>query len=240
MFDFTLTPQMVLFLPVLWLTVIGHEIGHAYAAFRAGDDTASLQGRLSLNPMNHIDPIGTVLIPIIMMLSPIRLPLIGWAKPVPVNPARFKSRKWDLIVSLAGVSVNLAFLVLAMIAIKIFLILGFGEDLAPREDGSYTFPMLILTVLSGFVIINMVLLLFNLIPIPPLDGSHVLLYFIKSRDSIAFKAFQFLERFGFILLILLLWVGALQILFGPVMITVIIGLSFVFQVPPEVILFFYL
>jgi Zn-dependent protease len=231
--NFQITPEMILFLPALWLAVICHEIGHAYAAFKAGDDTASLQGRLSLNPLAHIDPIGTVLIPIVMMLSPIRLPLIGWAKPVPVNPMRFKSRIWNIYVSLAGVAVNFALCVTAMLLIKILLLSGL-LDRVPTSDGGFTIPELILLLLRAFVMINVILFMFNLIPIPPLDGSHVVLYFIRTRDSVAFKLFQFMERFGFMILILLIWTGVVGLIFGPFLNTTIGILCFLFGVPRHI------
>ena len=101
-----MTADQILLIPVLLLGLVLHEIGHAYAAYLAGDDTARLQGRISLNPFVHIDPIGTVLIPIVAIWT--GFPFIGWAKPVPINPRFFKKPYWNLIVSLAGVSINLS------------------------------------------------------------------------------------------------------------------------------------
>ncbi len=158
----------ILQLPVLFFSVIFHEFAHGYAAYRRGDDTAYLSGRLSLNPIPHIDPVGTVLLPVACALM--HLPTIGWAKPVPVNPYRMHSPRADMaMVALSGPLSNIF---LAMVAALIFKLLTFGFLGA---DLSYT-----LMKMAGFaVIINLALAMFNLIPVYPLDGSQVALGLLK-------------------------------------------------------------
>jgi len=207
-------PENILIFPVLLFSIICHEAGHAYAAYRGGDDTARLQGRMSLNPMAHIDPIGTLLIPILQLLWGI--PLIGWAKPVPVNPLRLRSARWGIVVSLAGVAANLCLAVSAVVVLRVlFWVRPTSFWLAEGAEGELTLGLVVFRILLYFVIINLLLLLFNLLPIPPLDGSHVLLYFIRTRDSVAFRVFEFLERFGFIILLLLVFTGRIRYVLGP-------------------------
>ncbi|MBN1868828.1 site-2 protease family protein [Candidatus Sumerlaeota bacterium] len=223
-----ITPYELLALPVLLFSIICHEVGHAYAAYRGGDDTARLQGRLSFNPLVHIDPIGTVLVPLILILSPVRLPLVGWAKPVPINTSRLRSAKWNLIVSVAGVAMNWALILGACIVMRILLWFDFVPTRSPG-GGQMTTSLVVFVILQHFILINLLLMIFNLIPIPPLDGSHVLFHFIRTRDSIAFQAFQFLERYGFLILLLLLWMGVLGRILWPILSLFIAALGFIFQ-----------
>jgi Zn-dependent protease len=169
--------QVAHFLVALYLSISVHEAAHAWMANRCGDDTARLMGRMTLNPIVHIDPIGTVLMPALMVLSS-GIPLIGWAKPVPVNPLRFHNmRRGEILVSLAGPVSNFtlaaAAVVVCWIVVAVLLAVGPG---AARVAAAF------LTFLRRLVILNLVLGVFNLIPIPPLDGSHVLGVFI-SREA---------------------------------------------------------
>jgi Zn-dependent protease len=233
---FSISPQDILFLPVLWFSLICHEVGHAYAAWRGGDDTARLMGRITLDPRAHLDPIGTILIPIIMILSPVGLPLIGWAKPVPINPGRFRSRKWDLIVSLSGVTLNLVLALLAIFLLKLFFVFGLDSRLSPGLSEFNLFDILFI-VFKSFMLVNLILMLFNLLPIPPLDGSHVVLYFIKTRDSFLFKAFEFLERYSFLVLILFVWSGLFQYVLIPFFWIFALFMAFVVRLPLDQIFF---
>mgnify|MGYP006285959361 CR=1 FL=1 len=168
---------------ILILSVIIHEIAHGAAAFHLGDPTAKMMGRLSLNPIKHLDPVGSIIVPLFLIIiqSPI---LIGWAKPVPVNPANFKDQKYgNAKVSLAGPGVNIG------IAILFGLLLRF--------TGGFGNPGLQL-MFSYIVLINLILAIFNLIPIPPLDGSHILFTFLPdSMNSLKVT----LQRYGFFILI---------------------------------------
>lgn len=176
---------------VLGTAVILHECAHGWVALKFGDPTAKLLGRLTLNPFKHIDPIGTVLVPIITKLT-LGFPF-GWAKPVPVNFANLNNPKRDMIfVALAGPAVNI---VLALVA-SVFL------SFAPK-------------IFSLAVVINLMLATFNMMPIPPLDGSRVVAGLLPT--SLARK-YLYLEPFGFIIVIVLLQSGALDFLGGFVMV----------------------
>jgi len=227
---FSVLAQGILTLPVLWFSLICHEVAHAYAAYRGGDDTARLMGRISFDPRAHLDPVGTILIPIIMILSPVGLPLIGWAKPVPINPNRFKSGKWKIIVALAGVTVNLALVLVAIVLIKLFLVFGLDSHMSPQMKDFNAFDT-VFFVLKRFMLLNLVLMLFNLLPIPPLDGSHVLLYFIRTRDSVAFRVFEFLERYSFIVLILFVYSGIFQYVLAPFFYVFALFMEYVMRIP---------
>jgi Zn-dependent protease len=165
-----------------------HEFGHAWTAERCGDDTARLQGRCSLNPIVHIDPIGTVLLPLMMIfLSPgISRFMIGWAKPVPVNPYNLRNpRLDDILVSMAGPAMNLILAVALMALARVGLIGHWAQ---------FTGLCVQMAALS------LLLCFFNLIPIPPLDGSHVL----RNLTGMSYETYYRFARFGFIAVIIVL------------------------------------
>jgi len=165
-----------------------HEFGHAWMAAKCGDDTAKDQGRCSLNPLVHIDPIGTVVMPLLMIfLSPgIGRFLVGWAKPVPVNPANLRNpRMDDILISLAGPWMNLLLAV---------LLLGLARG--ALQAGSETSFVL----LAQTARLSLMLCFFNLIPIPPLDGSHVL----RNLIGMSYETYYQLARYGFIAVIIVI------------------------------------
>ncbi len=169
---------------VLIISITVHEFAHAKAAYLAGDDTAKQKGRLSLNPLDHLDPMGTIF----MVMSSLAGFGIGWAKPVPVNPARFKHPRWDeLRVAMWGPLSNL---LLALVMGQ--LLRMFGPRLGPNDE----------YMLGLFVIINIALALFNLIPIAPLDGSHIFAALLPPEA--AYKYQMFMARYGFTILIALI------------------------------------
>ena len=180
-------------LPVMLLTLTLHEWGHAFAAHKCGDDTAKNLGRMTLNPLKHIDPIGFLMILLVGF---------GWAKPVPVNPRNYRNyKKGEAIVSLAGVTMNLLLAIVFSVAYVIFYHLYFrmflyGESYSWLENG------LLLTVVEYGVSLNIVLMLFNLLPVYPLDGYHVFELLFAKR--LPFKVFLFLRRYGQFILIGLL------------------------------------
>ncbi len=229
-----ISPITIICLPVVLFAIICHEIGHAYIAYRGGDDTARLQGRISFNPIVHMDPIGTIVVPLLLVIS--GLPPFGWAKPVPVNPANLRSKQWNLAVSLAGVTINLALAVIAAILYKIFLLFGLDARRSPGFQDLNAYDITIIT-LNVTIFINLLLMTFNLIPIPPLDVSHVFLHFITMRDSLMFKVYQFLEQFGFMLLLLLIISGALGYILWPVINIFKIVLSFLLGIPNGMFIF---
>ncbi|WP_045222587.1 site-2 protease family protein [Desulfonatronum thioautotrophicum] len=186
----------------LLMAITCHEAAHGYAAWRLGDPTAKLAGRLTFNPIRHVDPVGTVIFPLILVLvkSPF---LFGWAKPVPVNPRYFHDPvRGMMLVSLAGPGTNfvlaLGFAALFHALIALAVMLG-GTGLQVIEP-------LVLMAQYG-VIINLILGIFNLLPIPPLDGAKILAAFLPTRGVQMIYSF---ERYGFIVIILLLMTGVLQ------------------------------
>jgi Zn-dependent protease len=186
------------FLIVFYFSISFHECAHAWAAYRNGDDTARLMGRMTLNPIPHIDPIGTVLLPLLMLLSSFRL--IGWAKPVPVNPLHFRNyRRGELETSLAGPLSNL------MLAIGAALLLRALLRVAPGWEVPIGF-------LATAVFLNTALFVFNLIPIHPLDGSHILRNFLSREAMETYD--RFVTPYGWIILLVLLYSGVLRIVFG--------------------------
>lgn len=175
----------VMALPLL-LGVTLHEAGHAYAAYYLGDDTAAKAGRLSLNPLVHIDPVGTLLMPgfLLLMGAPF---LFGYAKPVPVNVGRLRNpRRDDIIVSLAGPAGNIIVALVGAIALKVSTSMGFTAEDWIVQTSYYT------------VMFNCLLAVFNLLPIPPLDGGRVLQAILPYSQA---QALGQVERFGFFIVI---------------------------------------
>ncbi len=187
------------------LGIILHEVAHGYVAFKRGDPTAKMMGRLTLNPLPHIDPTGLL---VFVLTSLSGAFVFGWAKPVPVDPRYFKNPQKDMMwVSLAGPLTNLILAFIFAFALRgLVEILPFAQW---KENASYVFFLL---MLQTGVIINCGLCWLNLLPIPPLDGSKVLAYFLPS--NLAWKYMQ-AGRYGFVILIVLLATGVLGYILGP-------------------------
>lgn len=199
----------ILLVVVLIFSVVVHEVAHAWQARREGDRTAEELGRITLNPLPHLDPIGSVLVPLVLHFSGSSF-LFGWAKPVPVNPANYRSYVWgDVRVSLAGIVSNLALAALATVAAVVLLRMEAGLGTL----GGVT-DALSRMALYG-VMINLVLATFNLIPIPPLDGSHVLYHALPRRLAIPYRQ---AGRYGLLVLMGLMFLapGAFRLLMWPV------------------------
>ena len=185
--------QAILYLIAFILCVSVHEYGHAWMANRLGDPTPRLQGRLTLSPLHHIDPIGTLLIPFISAISPGALPLMAWGRPVQTNPLAYtrtlKVNTGRMLVSIAGPSMNLLMALVASIVIVILARVG----VSPRLQSA---------LFNYIVGLNLILMCFNLLPIPPLDGGAVLAWVLpRSLQGVI----DFLQRYGaFILLLLVL------------------------------------
>ena len=167
-----------------------HEFSHALAAYRLGDSTARLQGRLTLNPIAHFDPLGGILLAVTFLSGAFGF---GWAKPTPVNPMNLQGGRWgEAIVAAAGPLSNL--ILAGAAALPLRYIIG-SETLVDQV------PVLLLEILYTFIVINVVLMIFNLFPIPPLDGSKVLFAFLPPRTVWQWR--PILEQYGFILLLLI-------------------------------------
>jgi Zn-dependent protease len=192
--------DVLLFVPVLLFSVIAHEYAHGYAALKQGDTTALSLGRLTWNPVKHIDPFMTVLLPAILFYTTKGAVVLGGAKPVPVDPRNYRNyKRGDIIVSLAGVATNL---LIAIASVILFVVIGLiGRSAAPAEPTLAILQAMMFNALR----LNLVLVAFNLIPIPPLDGSHVLKHLLP--PSLAVR-YQQVGRYGIVILILLLGFGS--------------------------------
>jgi len=189
----------ILIAPVLLFSMVAHEYAHGYAALRNGDPTAYQLGRLTWNPIKHIDPFMTILLPIMTFLGSGGHMLFGGAKPVPVNPRNYRNfKKGDIIVSLAGVMTNV---IIAILCVPLIMLVYFLGIAVPAAAGGAA--VLQLMLVYG-ILINLLLAAFNLIPIPPLDGSHVMKYILPPAWSLAY---QQLSRYGIIILLILLTIG---------------------------------
>ena len=182
----------LLFLPVLLFSVVLHEYAHAWQARREGDNTAYMLGRITLNPIPHIDLFGSILFPAVLIMSNAPF-LFGWAKPVPVDPRNYRDYKGgDIRVSLAGIVSNL---LLAFACTLLVGVLIHAQRLLPSMSPSL--GVLQRMALMGLQI-NLVLAFFNLIPIPPLDGSHVLYHLLPPRLGVPYRQ---LSRYGMLILL---------------------------------------
>lgn len=187
---------------ILIFSLIIHELGHGFMAYLCGDKTAKIYGRLSLNPLKHLDPVGT-LFPILMILTGSSF-VVGWAKPIPVNYGRIKNgRLGEFLIAIAGVSTNFILMIVGAIIFKII---------------RYSSSELLIQSISYLITINMVLGVFNLLPIPPLDGSRVIGSFLSLKDRE--KIFSY-DRSGIVLVILLAYFGLLSKILIPIYDTVI-------------------
>jgi len=194
--EFTTPPiiQSIFFFAILIFSVVIHEVSHGYAALMLGDRTAQYAGRLTLNPLPHIDLFGSVILPLLLVFlqSPL---LVGWAKPVPYNPYALRNQKWGpAVVGAAGPLANI------LLAVIFGIMVRFVPALANGFSG--LFIMNFMTIASTIALLNLVLAFFNLVPIPPLDGSKVL-FSILPYQWVGLQSF--LEQYGFFLLLIFLF-----------------------------------
>lgn len=189
--------SLLVSLVIFFGAVIIHEYCHGWVAYKLGDPTAKYAGRLTLNPIEHIDPFGTVLLPLMLVI--LRSPVIfGWAKPVPVNFWNLHNPRRDMIwVGLAGPTANV------ILAVIFSLLLKFPA------------PEIIREFLSSAIIINLVLAVFNLMPIPPLDGSRVISGILPYRLALAYNEW---ERYGTVIIFLLLFLGFFNVVIWPMVV----------------------
>ena len=200
---------------VLLLAISAHEAAHAWMSYKFGDDTARLLGRITLNPIAHTDPIGTLLIPIVnfvigAMAGPgMRFFLIGWGKPTPVNPLRWRNKDLaNVMVSIAGILANLLIAIIAFIIIKLMLVTGAFFTMSP--DLREPVGLFLETLLT----MNISLAVFNLLPFPPLDGSKVLETFLPPSMQ---PILETLEQYGFLILMVLMYLGVFSAIISPIL-----------------------
>jgi Zn-dependent protease len=195
---------------VLLLAISAHEAAHAWMSYKFGDDTARLLGRVTLNPLAHTDPIGTLLIPIVgFIVSAMggRFFLIGWGKPTPVNPLRWRNKDVaNVMVSIAGILANLLLAIIGFVVLKLrFSWLGLmSEGLAEP----------VLMFLEFLLTMNISLAVFNLLPFPPLDGSKVLETFLPEGAQ---PVLAMLEQYGYLILMVLMYTGFFGAIIGPIL-----------------------
>ena len=187
--------EFLIVLPVLVFSVVIHEVAHAQVALWEGDDTAYRLGRVTLNPIPHLDLMGSLVVPLMLYFLPGNF-LFGWAKPVPVNPRNFRDYRWgDIRVSLAGIAANLllAFVLtlITAVLVKVNLVFGGGAIVSALTQAAYL-----------GIFLNLILAFFNLIPIPPLDGSHVVFHLLPPDLGMKYRA---MGRYGIGILMLLVF-----------------------------------
>ncbi|MEK7658696.1 MAG: site-2 protease family protein [Patescibacteria group bacterium] len=193
---------------VLLFSVIIHELAHGYVAYSLGDPTAKYEGRLTLNPLKHLDFFGSIILPLLLFISQSPI-LVGWAKPVPVNPYNFKDQKWGTLkVSIAGPATNFLIAIIFSIFVRLLNAQQQLFFISPQQAAFFT------ELLGIVAIYNFLWGLFNLVPIPPLDGSWILFRFLPQR----FEKFKmFIQQYGLFILIFFIFFGGLS------------GLSFIAQ-----------
>src|SRR5687768_16418864 len=219
-----LVSHLIIYMVVLLLAISCHEAGHAWMSYKFGDDTAYMLGRVTLNPVAHTDPIGTLLIPIIAFILGSMggalgsIPLIGWGKPTPVNPRNWTNYKLaNVMVSIAGVLANLILLIIGFILERIMLTQGFEVlDFLGRSSN----PLAIFV--GNVMILNLSLFVFNLLPFPPLDGSKILSTFLPQSAQ---PILDMLEQFGFLILMFLIYIGVFRLIITPFLYALLYALS---------------
>jgi len=209
-----LVSHLVIYMVVLVLAISVHEAGHAWTSYKFGDDTAYMLGRVTINPVAHTDPIGTLLIPMLAFIFGSvggalgSIPMLGWGKPTPVNPRKWTNYKWgNISVSIAGVAANLILLIVGFVIAKIMISQGFSVN---DFLGLSTNPV---AILVGYMMtLNLSLFVFNLLPFPPLDGSKILQTFLPASAEPIFNLF---EQYGFLILMALIYIGILRLIITP-------------------------
>ncbi len=201
--------KFAMYVPGFLLAIVFHEAAHAYVALKFGDDTAKMQGRLSLNPMAHVDIVGTIIFPLVLIMLPGGT-MFGWAKPVPVNSARFTNfRKGLFWVSAAGPISNL---ILGTLSAFLFALVYVVFDVGSSSPQDMTLGVSLLNIVKYSITINFVLAGFNLIPLPPLDGSRMLSAFLSYN---ALRKYEEFGRYSIFVFIIAMYTHAFSYLLAP-------------------------
>ena len=201
--------EQLYILPILLFSVVIHEIAHGWMALRLGDPTAKMMGRLTLNPIPHIDLVGSILVPLFSLIAAGQV-FIAWAKPVPVNPANFSNyRRDDVLVSVVGPLSNI---ILALACTLLFIASAFLRTWLGAVDGSPVddVAVFICRMFYGGILLNIVLAVFNLIPVPPLDGSHVLASLLPDAAADRYTRIGF---FGVFIVIFMMRIPFVHLMF---------------------------
>lgn len=201
----------VMALPLVFAIVL-HEVAHGWVAYKLGDHTAKDMGRLTLNPISHIDLFGTIIMPLMLFVLTDGRMVFGYAKPVPINPYNFKNPKKDMALSsLAGPGINLVMAISFSLLLRV--VISPLEGLVPKQ--SWDLFALPITLMLGYgVIINIVLAVLNLIPIPPLDGSRVVYWLLPNKPAAVYYR---LEPYGTLILMALIMLGVLGKIMTPIL-----------------------
>ena len=204
-------PTIIISLFVVLFAITIHEASHGWAAYKMGDPTAHALGRITLNPIAHIDPVGTILLPVILIIM--GAPPFGWAKPVPVNPFNLRNpRRDNLLISAAGPLSNLSVALIAFVLLQILKLAN--PDVMLMRGGTPSLGNGLFLILYYTILINVILAVFNMIPIPPLDGSGVLMGLISEEAA---EKYEQIRPYGFIILILLIMTGIIGRILGVIM-----------------------
>jgi len=221
---------IVLWFAVFLFSLSFHESAHAWTSSRFGDDTGRMLGRITLNPIHHIDPFGTIIFPLVGFIGGI--PMFGWAKPVPVNPLLWREKtKANILTSAAGPISNFILVVIAFAAAKALLISGLLRpnyaaetwyDILTPVNHDSTLLLGAAKLLCIAMFLNLSLAVFNLFPVPPLDGSHVLESLLRGEMA---KAYEQIRPFGFILLMGLFFLGVFSAVYTPFRVALVYALG---------------
>ncbi len=211
-----LVSNLVIYMVVLLLAISAHEAAHAWMSLKYGDDTAYLLGRVTLNPVAHTDPVGTLLLPILSFVFGAiggalgSIPLIGWGKPTPVNPRKWtKFKQANVMVSIAGILANILIAVVSFTIFKVLLTYGVFN----AENTQTGFGKIFVTLFLNLIFLNVSLAIFNLLPFPPLDGSKVLSTFLPAKFQ---PMLDMMEQYGFLILMALIYLGLIRLIMTPV------------------------
>ncbi|MBF0505935.1 MAG: site-2 protease family protein [Nitrospirae bacterium] len=211
--------QIIIYAVPILVAIILHEVSHGFVAFKLGDPTAKMMGRLTLNPIAHIDLFGTIIMPLLLLVSTGGQFVFGYAKPVPINPYNFRNPRRDMAISAAGGPVmNFLVASLSIILLK-HIVIPFADHASAEMIGKVLKPTALM--LGASIQINIVLAVFNLIPIPPLDGGRVLMGFLPDRQAYLLGR---IEPFGMIIVLVLVATGFAGYIISP-LIRLLMGLA---------------